>query len=106
MISEIKTQAAAGGNTQIHFLGQGVDSYTSAFGFWGVPFLIETREVGESVEMIYKQFSNMSVSIYPPPPAQERVFKIVYSCKDGKWHKSEPIFGRILPATKEQYDFE
>lgn len=103
-----KTNAAAQfGNTNTHFhLGFGGSSDTTSFGLWGTPYLIETREVGESIEMIYKQVSNMSITIYPPPPPQVRVFKIVYSCKDGKWHKSEPIFGRIVPPTEEQYDFD
>lgn len=81
-------------------------STTHEFGLWGIPCLIQTREVGESVEMIYKQISNSSIMIYPTPPPQYRVFKIVYSCKDGKWHKSDPIFGRIIPATEEWFDFD
>jgi len=81
-------------------------STTYEFGLWGTPYLIETREVGESVVMIYKQIRNTHIMIYPVPPQEHRVFKIVYSCKDGKWHKSEPIFGKIIPATEEWFDFD
>lgn len=34
------------------------------------------------------------------------VYKIIYSCKDGQWHKSEPIYAKILPKReKEGYEF-
>ena len=91
--------------------GQGLNTInfsgtTHEFGFWGTPDLIQTSEEGESVVMIYKQIFNATISIYPAPHKLERIFKIVYSCKDGKWHKSEPIFGRIIPATEEWFDFD
>jgi hypothetical protein len=48
----------------------------------------------------------MTLTIYPSPPPEERVFKIVYSCVDGKWNKSEKIYGKIIPSQKEYYEFE
>lgn len=78
-------------------------STMSGLNEWGSPELIQTNECAESIEMIYKQHSNMSNNFGTLPP---RTFKIVFSCKDGKWNKSEPIFGKIVPAQNEYYDFE
>ena len=75
-------------------------------GFWGTPIFIEAKEVGESIEFLYRQISNCVTLQYPSPPPSERVFKIVYSCKKGKWHKSEPIYGKIIPAQEEYYEFD
>lgn len=109
---ELSGQIAGTSSTSVCNLpnyGHGLNSVnfsgtTQEFGLWGTPYLIQTREVGESVVMIYKQISNTSIMTYLSP--QYRVFKIVYSCKEGKWHKSEPIFGRIIPATEEWFDFD
>jgi hypothetical protein len=73
---------------------------------WGTPIFIEAKEVGESIEFLYRQISNCVTLQYPSPPPEERVFKIVYSCKKGKWHKSEPIYGKIIPAQEEYYEFD
>jgi len=70
------------------------------------PEIIEILELMDSVEIIYKETSNVMYAIYPPPPPEQRVYKIVYSCVDGKWNKSEPIPGEIVRATEETYDFE
>lgn len=67
--------------------------------------LILTEEVGESIEMTYIETSNNVLAVYPAPPPARRVFKIVYSCKGGKWHKSEPVYGTINPSVKESYTF-
>ena len=74
--------------------------------YWSNPVRVEIVERLESIEIIYKQTSLGSLGIYPPAPPTERVFKIVYSCKDGKWHKSKPIYGTIVPQTKETYIFD
>jgi len=74
--------------------------------FWSCPERVAVNENGESIEMIYKQVSTISYTVYPPLPQAERVFKIVYSCVDGKWNKSEPIFGKIVPMQDEYYEFE
>lgn len=73
---------------------------------WGTPERIEVNEVGESIEMIYKQTSMITLTTYPSPSPEERVFKIVYSCKNGEWNKSQPIYGKIIPAQHEYYEFE
>lgn len=75
-------------------------------GFWDKPVFIKAEEVGESIEFLYKQTSMLCFTIYPSPPPEERVFKIIYSCKNGKWNKSEPIYGKIIPATSEEYEFD
>jgi hypothetical protein len=73
---------------------------------WNNPEIIEVREVGESIEMIYKQTSSFSTTGGLPTYHDTRLYKIVYSCVDGKWNKSEPIFGKIIPAQDECYKFE
>ena len=78
---------------------------TSVFNQWNEPTFIKAIEVGETIEFIYKQTSMISYTILPREPEQ-RVFKIVFSCKNGKWNKSEPIYGNIIPATDEYYDFD
>lgn len=78
---------------------------TSAFNQWNEPTFIKAIEVGETIEFIYKQTSMISYTISSPSP-EERIFKIVFSCKNGKWNKSEPIYGTIIPATGEDYDFD
>lgn len=79
---------------------------------WAIPERVEINEYPDSIEMIYIQegvdYSKTHLTIYPPFPAEHhrRTFKIVYSCVDGKWNKSEPIYGKIIPATEETYEFE
>ncbi len=79
---------------------------TSILNTWSNHERVEVNEVGESIEMIYKQTSMLTYTVYPSPPPEIRVFKIVYSCVDGKWHKSEPIYGKIIPAQDEYFEFE
>jgi len=93
------------GMSSLGILNAGGTGTTSLIDHWGFPTRVAVNEVGESIEMIYKQTSNLSYTSYPPPPPQERVFKIVYSCKDGKWHKSERIFGKIIAPKEEAFDF-
>ena len=78
---------------------------TSIFDQWSLGTLIKTEEVGESIEFIYRQSPMFSYTTYPPTQPPDRVYKIVFSCKDGKWNKSEPIYGQIIPATDEDYEF-
>ena len=72
---------------------------------WSKPELIEVHEVDETVELIFKETSMVQPTSYPPQPPEVRVFKVVYSCKKGKWHKSEPIYGEVIPAQPESYEF-
>jgi hypothetical protein len=69
---------------------------------------LEVKEVGESIEIIYKETlnSNYTYTINFTPQPETRVFKIVYSCVDGKWNKSERIYGEIVPAQEEYYNFD
>jgi hypothetical protein len=79
---------------------------TSYLNLYNQPVLKETREVGETIEMIYEE---ESIATYTPSYGSwvnpKNVFKIVFSCKDGKWHKSERIYGKIIPAQSEYYEF-
>lgn len=78
-------------------------SETSIFG-WNNTELIETREVAETIEMIYKHTNSIS-NLGSLSPSQITVFKIIFSCIDGKWNKSQPIYGKVIPEQKEYYQF-
>jgi len=72
---------------------------------YSTPFRIDVREGNDCIEFIYKEVSQISYFTYPQIEAGERVFKIVFSCKDGKWNKSDRIYGEIVPSSNEQYVF-
>jgi len=89
-----------------HFLSTGTGTTATAHTFlWSNPERVAVIEKQDSIEFIYKEVSTCSLTVYPPPPALERVFKIVFSCVDGKWNKSERIYGNIVPAQPETYIF-
>jgi hypothetical protein len=71
-------------------------SSTTSINQWSEPFHLETNELEDSIEMIYEEVSNMVLSIYPSRPLEKRHFKIVFSCVDGKWNKSERIYGKKI----------
>ena len=73
---------------------------------WTSPEFIKARDTGNSIELIYKQQLMISNLGQFSTQKSERVFKIVYSCVDGKWNKSEPVYGIIIPASAEYYEFE
>lgn len=75
---------------------------TSYSNFLGHPELVKLTEYDDRIELIYKKTSMMQ-SGYGPPSQQ--VFKVIFSCADGKWNKSEPIYGKIIPAQSESYEF-
>jgi hypothetical protein len=77
-----------------------------ASSMYNLPIFIEANEVGESIEFIYKESSAVAYTTFPPQYPPDRVFKVVFSCKDGKWHKSERIYGEVIPASEETYEFE
>lgn len=81
---------------------------STAMNQWSNPKRVEVDVIGETIEMVYKQTSLITVGSYPSYSSQERVFKIVYSCVDGKWNKSEPIYGKVIPkqSIREYYEFE
>lgn len=70
---------------------------------WGQPELINWYEYPDRLECVY--IENRLLSYYPEIEDQKRVYKIIYSCVDGKWNKSQPIYGEIIPATDEEYHF-
>lgn len=73
---------------------------------WNTPFRVDVIEKSDCIEFVYKEVSMMTYTVYPSTPPEERVFKIVFSCKDGKWHKSDRIYGNIIPSQDEYYEFD
>jgi len=73
---------------------------------WGWPERLEVNEYDDQIEMVYKETSNMVYTVFPARPQEVRVFKIIFSVVDGKWNKSERIYGKIIPKSKESYEFE
>lgn len=73
---------------------------------WSHPERVSVIERQDSIEMVYKQVYMATLTVWPSPAPQERIFKIVFSCVDGKWNKSEPIFGKVIAAQDERYEFE
>ena len=104
----IKTNTASGAMTSLKFSGSSF-SLNAGSGYhisWWNPMVFkEANEVGETIEMIYTQTSQYSRTALPPY-RDERAVKIIYSCVDGKWNKSEPIYGKIVPAQDEYFEFE
>ena len=76
---------------------------TTNINIWSNPERVDVIENSDSIEFIYKETSMISYTSFPPP--QVRVFKIVFSCVNGKWNKSERIYGEIVPAEDERYVF-
>ena len=87
-------------------LSTGMTGTFTSMNTWSSPQRVDVIEYAESIEFIYKETSMITLTMYPSPPPEERVFKIVYSCVDGKWNKSERIYGKIIPSQKEYYEFE
>lgn len=73
------------------------------FNLFNDPIRIEINEYSDGIEMIYKEPNKFFTPIQSTP--QERVFKIVFSCVDGVWNKSERIYGTIIRASSETYEF-
>lgn len=94
-----------------HFEADGISGFsittnsTSVYDPWSDPIRVGVVEKSDSIELIYKEISMVTYTVYPSPPPEERVFKIVYSCEDGKWHKSDRIYGKIVAPQKERYVF-
>jgi hypothetical protein len=95
-MNTIKTNTASGAMTSVTMNG------TTGMNQWANPQLVQTIELQESIELVYKQDSLMSNNWGSLP---SRVYKIVFSCIDGKWNKSEPIIGQIMSAQDEHYEF-
>ncbi len=69
---------------------------------WSEPELVQTIVKNQSVELIYTQHTTIFIDWQGP---SYRCFKIIFSCIDGKWNQSKPIYGEIIPATKQTYEF-
>ena len=80
---------------------------TSTVNYWSDPVQVSTHEYPDRIEMIYKRTSlaTYTIDISPAASAEEEVFKIIFSCKNGKWHKSDPIYGTIISHQEESYEF-
>jgi len=86
--------------------GTGLNSGTTTFSFtnqWTEPTLVDTVINEDSIEQVFTESSLMFQGFNTPT---KRVFKVVYSVVDGKWNKSERIYGVINPAQEEYYDFD
>ncbi len=81
-------------------------SNTTSLNMWSSPVRIAVNVLPDSIEMIYEQTSMVTLTIYPSPPPARRVYKIIYSCVDGKWNVSNPIYGKIISPRQESYEFE
>lgn len=77
---------------------------TSNMNTCSAPTRLQVNERIDSIEMIYEETSLMTFTIYPSPPPQKRYFKIVFSCVDGKWNKSERIYGKKIEH-QEYFEF-
>ena len=77
---------------------------TAYINTWSTPTRLEVRELQDSIEMIYEETSLVTLTIYPSPPLVKRYFKIVFCCVDGKWNKSERIYGKKIEH-KEYFEF-
>ncbi len=70
------------------------------------PELIDVNEKTDSIELIYRQYEKYNISNGIELSAEVPIiYKIVYSVVNGKWNKSEPIYGKVVPAQKETYQF-
>ena len=56
--------------------------------------MLRTDVYEDSIEIIYD-----SLSMYT-------VYKVIYSCVDGKWNVSDPIPGKVIPAQEVRFEFE
>lgn len=78
---------------------------------WSEPQLVDVDEGENYLVLTYTQskvscfYSGYSAT--HSDVGSRRVYKIIYSCRGGKWHKTDRIYGRIVPPTEETYtDFE
>lgn len=74
---------------------------TATLNAWNDPVRIDVLEFSDRIEFIYKEISKICFS----SSAEERIFKIIFSCVDGKWSKSDRIYGKIIPPQEETYEF-
>ena len=94
---------ASTSNISLSFESSGV---TTAINLWCYPEFVEFKEYADQIEVIYKQSRLPNIITWPEPADKERVYKIIFSCKGGVWHKSDRIYGKIIPQQGETYEFE
>ena len=81
-------------------------SGTMSWNPWSYPSLIDTIVRQESIELVYRQDENIiATTTFDFNPPRIKIFKVIYSCKKGKWHKSERIEGSYISASDETYEF-
>lgn len=73
-------------------------SGTTNLNQWSEPNRLEVNEYCDKIEMIFEETSLMNLSNYPQQKTNKRYFKIIFSCVDGKWNKSERIYGRKIES--------
>ena len=90
----------------VNYLDTGITAASTDFEPWGHPYLIDTTVNQKSIELVYRQDAQFTYTTlgYKPEP-DIKIFKIIYSCKKGKWHKSKPITGSHVSAQDETYEF-
>ena len=72
------------------------------FHSWNEPERVSVTEFLDRIEMVFTETSAASISTAAP---ERRVFKVIFSCVDGKWNKSSRIYGTIQKAVGEKYTF-
>ncbi len=89
----------------MNYLDTGCTGTTAGFNPWSNPYLIDTIVNQDSIELIYRQDAQFSYTTGQESHTDIKIFKIIYSCKKGKWHKSERIEGSYISASDETYEF-
>lgn len=72
---------------------------------WGNPYIIDTILGNKSIELVYRRDAQFTHTVFPVSTPNPKIFKIIYSCKNGKWHKSEKIKGYYVSKKEESYEF-
>ena len=92
------------GSTGVINFGTSVTTTTTTYGFStrATPVLVKTLVLPDRIELVYTQASLLANNWGPLP---DDCYKVVYSCVDGKWNESAPIYGNIIPATEQDYEF-
>lgn len=74
---------------------------------YGLPELICADDYHNRIELTYIEKATVTFTAFPQPSDYEkRVFKVIYRCIDGQLSKSERIYGKVIPARTESYEFE
>ncbi len=87
----------------VNYIDTGISTGTACFDPWSEPYLIDTIVDKGCIELIYRQDSTITYVINIEPYI--KIFKVIYSCKNGKWHESKRIEGSYISARDETYEF-